>query len=126
MPEPRTKCLSVAELERVNYASASLASLVTHRLAQAAVLAGDGNRERRLAERKCSGCFYVRTKMAGQAFTRWKCNLCSAEANHPNTAVPIVCAECSDTFDLCVSCGGDIEMKHRTKRFGRKAKRRRP
>jgi hypothetical protein len=120
----RTAALTVAELERVNHASATGQDRVNLALSKAAVLAGDGQKERRLAERECAWCFYLRSKLAGQAFTRWQCMLCEDEHQHSNTAVPRLCSTCSDTFGLCVSCGGDLDMRFRTKRFGRKAKKR--
>lgn len=118
----RTTALTVAELERVNAASACGQDRLNLALSKAAIIAGDAHKERRLAARECRWCHYIRTQIAGQAFTGWKCTLCEHEGRHPNTAVPRVCDGCSDVFGLCVTCGGDLEMKFRTKRFGRKAK----
>jgi hypothetical protein len=119
----RSKCLTVAELERVNAMSAHAAARVIDCLAKASVIAGDGNNERRLEAKKCARCFYIGGGIAGRAFTGWACWLCGKDDMHPNTSVPRLCSDCSDAFGLCAHCGGDIEMKFRTKRFGRKAKR---
>ena len=119
----RTKCLTVAELERVNRVSALKAERVASRVALALDLAGDGQREKRVAARQCRGCFYLDSGLAGQAFTKWTCGLCGKEDMHHNTNTPKLCMECSQAFDLCAMCGGDIEMRCRTKRFGRKANR---
>lgn len=117
----RTKALSVAELERVNQASADRALRVADALRKAAILAADQEREKRLAAKECQACFYVRklTSIVGHGFTRWSCRICGADGQHANTGTPRVCGECSDGFRLCVSCGGDIEMCRKSK-FDRK------
>ena len=80
------------------------------RLARAEI---DDGRVARLAQRECVVCFYMRGGLAGQAFTDWKCNACGVDGNYPNTAVPRFCNACSDKFEICVRCGGDIELRQR-------------
>jgi hypothetical protein len=119
----RARCLSVAELEYVNRATHTAQDRVNLQLSKAAVLAGDGEQAQRQLERKCCWCFYLRRgAIVGHGFTKWNCQLCGDEHQHPNTAVPRLCDACGDDFGLCISCGGDIEMVFRTKRFGRKAR----
>jgi hypothetical protein len=115
--------LSLDELERVNTVSSYSHKKVSDVLAKAAWIAGDGAKERRLAAHECKGCHYS-YGLSGQAFTSWRCRLCSAEGMNPNTSCPVLCDSCAETFDLCVSCGGDINMQHRSRRFGRAGKKR--
>lgn len=123
MSEKRT-LLTVAELERINQMSQFGAHRVSNMLARAAVVADDHDNAKRLEAHECRFCFYLgRGALAGQAFTSWKCGLCGAEGQHANTAVPRVCRPCAEGFGLCVTCGGDIQHQHRTRRFGRKRRR---
>lgn len=120
----RTKALTAAELEQVNAVSSRRAASVSRELARAAILAGDGKLDEREAARQCRGCFYERRRIVGRAVTSWTCQLCGAPGEHSNTGVPRVCASCSDGYDLCTQCGGDMDMQHRTKREARRTKRR--
>ena len=122
----RVKALSVAELDRINQVTADRALRVQDVLARAAILAADHERTKRLEARQCRCCYYVRklTAIVGHGFTKWKCTLCPAEGQHHNTGTPRVCDECSDGFQLCVMCGGDIEMRRKSK-FERKWRKKR-
>lgn len=79
----------------------------------------DAHRDRRLKVRECKACFYLkRGRIAGQAFTAWRCDFCDAEPPmHHNTAVPRVCELCSVKHDLCTRCSGDIHMDKRRTDF---------
>jgi len=46
---------------------------------------------------------------AGQAFTRYICNICNAECIHSNTATPSICRRCSEEQNICQRCEGDID-----------------
>lgn len=118
---PRSTALSMAELERINAVSRHQSDKVNRKVEALAIILVDAHMDQRLVVHMCKGCFYGSSHFAGQAFTEWHCLLCKASAMHPNTAVPRLCSGCADTFGLCVSCGGDIEMKHRS-RFDRRAK----
>lgn len=115
MAEPRNT-LSAEETARINAVSAQASRRVGDRVAKALELAGDGQHAARLKAQECRHCFYrVSIQLACQAFTSWKCAHCPAEAQHHNSATPRVCAECSAAFELCTQCGGDIEMRFRSK-----------
>ena len=45
----------------------------------------------------------------GQAFTDWKCEKCGEIYTHHNTAVPKVCKECSEKYNICEECGRPID-----------------
>lgn len=112
--------LTVVELERINQCSAHGALRVSEMLARAAIVAADQDHAKRLAAHQCRYCYYLNHGLAGQAFTDWRCVLCGLEAQHHNTNVPRVCVPCADGFSLCVTCGGDLQQRHRSRRFGRK------
>lgn len=117
----RTAALTIKELEHINSRSADKAYRVQLKLAAATILACDGHEAARLAARMCPYCFYADSHFAGQAFTEWKCMLCPVTGMHSNTSTPSLCIGCSESFGLCTSCGGDLEMRRRSK-FQRKAK----
>lgn len=118
------RALTVAELERVNYATGIGSRNMADQMAKLAIIATDAHSAQRRAECRCPACEYLgRYRLAGQAFTAWKCQLCLVEQpSHPNTAVPRLCLSCAGAYGLCVSCGGDVEGIHRGRMTGRKAK----
>jgi len=120
----KARALTIAELERVNHATANNARNLAHEIAKLATLATDARAEKRRAEQRCSACEYLhRYRLAGQAFTDWKCQICGDEHSHHNTAVPRLCLRCAKNYRLCAECGGDLETEHRGRRTGRRAKR---
>jgi hypothetical protein len=116
--------LTIAQLERINAVSAHNQERVTDRLRALATIATDAYAEARRAMQRCQACEYLnRYTLAGQAFTDWSCQLCKTpQPMHPNTSVPRLCSACAGAYGLCVTCGGDIEMQHRRRIIGRKAK----
>ncbi len=34
-------------------------------------------------------------RLAGQAFTAWRCQICRKKSTHPNTVTPKICEKCS-------------------------------
>lgn len=123
----RPRALSKALVEHINRASSHRSERVLDRLAIAAQAAVDLRAKDRRAARECAFCFYLDTRIAGRSFTRWQCVVCGDEAHHSNTAVPKLCAACSDEYDLCTACMGDLEMRHRrTVRAKRKPRRQKP
>lgn len=68
----------------------------------------DPEEEKRKKDLNCKRCYYSHGRLAGQAFTDYKCRICDKENSHSNTAVPKICPQCSATFNLCVECGGSI------------------
>ncbi|MGG4438389.1 hypothetical protein AAXE64_27945 [Priestia megaterium] len=65
----------------------------------------DLEKESRLNQQLCKTCHYLKSSMAGQAFTKYNCQHCGEEHHHPNTNVPKYCPACSDKFDMCKKCG---------------------
>ena len=63
--------------------------------------------------RQCRYCYYMRSNIAGQAFTLYACEACGRTETHPNAAVPLLCPSCSDALKLCRVCGGDMEGNQR-------------
>lgn len=67
------------------------------------------DRGRRLQRQRCRRCDVLRTGLAGQAFTDFKCADCGEARSHANTAVPLLCADCAKKRDLCCRCGGEVD-----------------
>lgn len=83
----------------------------------------DKERELRLKYSNCKTCYYLMgDRIAGQAFTKYICRVCEKEGLYPNTAVPKICAICSDSLHICCDCGADLDFKKR-KIKGQNAKR---
>ncbi len=102
-------------IDRINLISSYASEKVRQAASRAVIIASDGEREIRLEQHLCLKCHYYGGGFAGQAFTDWSCKLCGKLSSHPNTAVPKLCSECADAYDLCSSCCGDIDMRHRSK-----------
>lgn len=114
MTPNRTKSLTTKEWNRINAASANSQERVAAKLAEALVLATDARKEQRLAIHLCPCCYYQGTQYAGQGFTEWECLLCETPGMYATTDVPLVCDTCSDSFGLCRSCGGTLDMARKT------------
>lgn len=69
----------------------------------------DVDKERRISNRQCKTCQYLRNGLAGQAFTDYNCSHCNQAGCHPNTAVPKYCKTCSTEFDICANCGSEMK-----------------
>jgi hypothetical protein len=113
--DARPRALPKSVVEQINRISSHRSERVRDRLALAAQAAADLKCAERLKARECAYCFYLDTRVAGQAFTKWNCQVCGAPSQHANTAVPKLCCACADEYDLCTSCMGDQDMRHRTK-----------
>lgn len=70
----------------------------------------DEKREGRLKQLECRTCFYLRTAVAGAAFTPGKCEECEQTFQHPNTAVPPYCESCATTHQVCRRCGSALDF----------------
>lgn len=120
----RRPALTIAQLERVNAISSRKQRYVADQLDKALLLATDADSVKRKAAHECCGCWYSGPRISGQAFTDWKCDLCGEpQQMHHNTDTPRVCEVCAEAYGVCVSCGGDIDMRNRGRLTGRKAKR---
>lgn len=90
--------------------------------AEALRLVEDQGAEERIRKCMCQACYYgaARGYMVGRAFTRWKCAVCFAIHEHPNTRAPILCTSCASKHALCSTCGADMDMQVRTKECKRR------
>jgi len=103
-----------ADAVRVSAIAARNTDRVQAVLNRAVLLATDGERDKRLAERRCRACYYIpKGAIVGHGFTRWGCIYCDHTDEHHNTGVPRCCDACSDELNLCVECGGTLDMTHR-------------
>jgi hypothetical protein len=121
----KPRALTIAELERINHATANGVRSVAREMAKLAILATDARAAERRVRQNCGACEYLsRYTIAGHGFTDWKCQVCATpQPAHPNTAVPRVCPGCAVVYGLCASCGGDMELQHRGRMSGRLARR---
>lgn len=83
--------------------------LLKHQLERVLEMATDPDREDRQLKLQCVECYYE-GRVAGQAFTAWKCRDCGAKDLWGNTDVPVLCAECASTTECCTQCGKTREM----------------
>ena len=77
----------------------------------------DTDRAARLKALLCKLCYYRGGRIAGQAFTEWNCAVCGKADQHPNTATPVVCADCAKEHSLCRDCGADLELRTKRRKF---------
>lgn len=71
----------------------------------------DPDRLVRIATDKCRMCHYSnRNTLAGSALTRFYCKICALPVWHHNTSVDCLCRGCSGHFELCRTCGADINL----------------
>lgn len=58
---------------------------------------------------QCINCIMEGKGMvAGQAFTKYVCEVCGQEGFWHNTAVPKICPSCSEAYMLCERCGKNL------------------
>ena len=87
-------------------------SLATKTLKMITDYRKDTNRDKRLEKQLCLTCYYLRAGIvAGQAFTEYTCRICGEKQMHPNTNTPKICKPCAVENDLCVKCGGGVDIK---------------
>lgn len=65
---------------------------------------------------ECEDC-KCKNIIAGQAFTKYTCQECDQEFMHHHTAVPKVCKECSEEYNLCERCGKYIGIKMKAEEY---------
>jgi DNA-directed RNA polymerase subunit RPC12/RpoP len=76
----------------------------------------DPDQAKRKESLKCKRCFYLRAGgFAGQAFTEQDCGICETTMIFSSTATDVVCPDCAKAHDICVECGGNIEIKVKKK-----------
>ncbi len=72
----------------------------------------DPRAEERIRRQECVVCFYT-TRICGQGFTEYTCQMCGSKQQHANTCVPKLCDSCAKTHSLCRHCGADIYLEER-------------
>jgi hypothetical protein len=72
----------------------------------------DSKKEQRLSKQLCTICFHT-TRICGQGFTKFTCQMCEIEDNWHNTCVPALCLACAENEKLCQNCGADINLERR-------------
>jgi hypothetical protein len=110
----RTKPLTLKEITRINQGSLHSSQLIATKLAEALVISQDGEKEARLAVKRCAGCYYLSYKTYSQDPELWTCYFCSLKGMHPKACLPKACLDCSDTFEVCRQCLGSLDMMHKT------------
>ncbi len=74
----------------------------------------DAERGKRHEQHLCPWCYYfMRGRIAGQAFTEWTCAHCRGTFMHHNTATPRLCPACAATLEACADCCADIDLRDR-------------
>ena len=74
----------------------------------------DYDNQIRLKQRKCAFCYNFRSGgITLQGFQDYKCKGCNVDKTHTNSDIPRFCSECSLTYDVCIRCGADINLKDR-------------
>ncbi|MGN5650306.1 hypothetical protein [Bacillus sp. Brlt_9] len=68
----------------------------------------DFDQSRRIEERNCKTCYYLKKPGVLHAFTKWYCLICDKEGLHPDSGTPHYCNDCSDNLHICIRCGSDI------------------
>ena len=81
-------------------------------LERADAVRSDSDREARLLRCRCKSCFYLRSGLAGQAFTHQECALCRRNQTYSSTNTDVLCLECAKGNSLCKHCGGDLDMNN--------------
>lgn len=65
---------------------------------------------------KCEKC-KNKTTIAGQAFTKYVCDICKDSKSYHNTAIPKICKECSEKNNICEKCGIKVDKLKTLKDF---------
>ena len=68
----------------------------------------DNLRSKRIKERKCISCFY--SKQDQSFFLQQTCELCNSIILSPDPGKKSTCVSCSNKYDLCQICLGEIEF----------------
>ncbi len=71
----------------------------------------DSDKDKRLASQECKECFYLAGKIGGAAMSESTCVVCGCDIRSGSTCVDYVCKKCAVAHNLCVACGGDLDMK---------------
>ena len=75
----------------------------------------DPEKVKRVEAQECMVCYYYTGRIGGSAMTTAECGLCETTKTFGNTCVDVLCEECAKKHNLCIHCGGDMDMKQRRK-----------
>ena len=100
-------------LESIRQANAQQKQRLNYWRKQLLLEEEDPQREKRLEESLCTGCFYEKSRIGGAAITFRQCAFCTEMLNSGNTNIDIMCRDCAKAAGLCRHCGCDIDMKNR-------------
>ncbi len=75
----------------------------------------DPDKNTRKEKQQCQTCYYISGRIGGSAMTTVECGVCDDIMMFSNTCVDTVCPKCAKKHNLCVHCGGDIDMVQRRK-----------
>lgn len=67
----------------------------------------DPRKDIRILSRKCEPCYYAQVVVC-HAFRPYTCICCDGSFQHPNSNIPLMCAECAKENNLCAQCGCDV------------------
>jgi hypothetical protein len=76
----------------------------------------DVSKKERKEQCKCKLCFYFyNNRIGGAVITEINCGLCDCKMRFGSTDVDPICLSCALKNELCVRCGGDVDMKNKRK-----------
>jgi hypothetical protein len=86
------------------------------RIAQALRYLADDDKKKREEAATCAFCYYMNSeRIGGAACTSRPCGICEKEMSFGSTATDVICRGCGRYHQLCVQCGGDLQMRPRRK-----------
>ena len=72
----------------------------------------DNQQQPRLEKQLCKVCHYT-SRICGQGFTDYLCQMCGKSCQWHNTCTPSLCLNCAKQNFLCQNCGADVDLKER-------------
>jgi hypothetical protein len=69
----------------------------------------DPDKENRRDRYHCKACWYLDSKIAGQAFTETSCMECGVRMTFSTTRTDRYCPDCAEKHKVCAHCGGRID-----------------
>lgn len=110
------------DLYQLQFRTSTAAHHVDSALSRADRCREDEQRQERLSQRLCRRCYYLISKVCGQAFCEWTCVGCGNSYIHHNTCCPQLCYDCATLYSACVDCAADLDLNERRRSLVRKKK----
>lgn len=109
---PECDCVDTQnDANRATYWSQRRVEETRYKLAQFEL---DVDKDDRLLYGQCRWCWYFRSGgIAGQAFTSRRCDTCGETQTYSSTDTLKLCLGCSQKYELCRRCSGDIHERTR-------------